>query len=93
MIDGVCPISRGLVTNMDLMEKLLTLVFEKLGVESAGCTVYMTEDVRNPPPFRQKIATMMFEKFEVEALRLIKAPQASIQHLGKLSALIVDCGH
>jgi actin-related protein len=60
------------------MQKLLIQVFEKLEVPSKGSTVYMTEDVRNPPAFRQKIATMMFEKFEIQALRLVKAPEASI---------------
>jgi actin len=58
------PIERGIVTNWDDMEEILHHTFyNELHVNPAEHPVLLTEPSRNPKANREKMAQLMFEKF------------------------------
>jgi actin-related protein len=66
-----CPINcneEGIVTNWDDIEKVWSAVFTELKVDSAKCPVILTESVFNAKENKEKMASIMFEVFQVPSL-------------------------
>jgi actin beta/gamma 1 len=97
-VRGVCtfksPIERGIVTNWDDMEKLWHHTFyNKLYVAPEECPVFITEPSLNPKANRERMTQIMFETFNVPALRVEKVAYLSLAADGCTTGCVVDSGH
>ena len=58
----------GIIQNWDEIEKVWKNVFDQLKVDAAKSTVILTEEPFNAKENREKMVSLMFETFKVEAL-------------------------
>jgi actin-related protein len=65
-----CLIERGLVTNWEEIEKIWQHCFKQLGLESSAQPVLLTDSIIGATENREKMATLMFEKFDAPALNI-----------------------
>lgn len=87
------PIERGLVTSWDDMETLCKHLFEwELGVKASDRPVLMTEPSLNPREAREKMAEVMFEKFNVPAFYLSDQAVLALYASACVTGLVVDSG-
>ncbi|XP_066121287.1 actin-related protein T2 [Saccopteryx bilineata] len=87
------PIERGLVTGWDEAEELWRHLFEReLGVKASERPVLMTEPSLNPREAREKMAEVMFEKFQVPAFYLSDQAVLALYASACVTGLVVDSG-
>ncbi|XP_054439980.1 actin-related protein T2 [Pteronotus mesoamericanus] len=87
------PIERGLVTSWDDAEQLWKHLFEwELGVKARDQPVLMTEPSLNPREAREKMATVMFESFQVPAFYLSDQAVLALYASACVTGLVVDSG-
>ncbi|XP_062939078.1 actin-related protein T2-like [Cynocephalus volans] len=87
------PIERGLITHWDDVEKLWEHIFEwELRVKPCQQPVLMTEPSLNLLATREKIAEMMFEKFNVPAFYLSNHAVVALYASACVTGLVVDSG-
>ncbi|XP_029652464.2 actin-like [Octopus sinensis] len=87
------PIERGVITNWDDMEKIWLHAFKELNVAPAESSVLLTEAVSNPKDNREKMAEIMFEKFNTHALCIADQAPLSLFASGRITGMSVDVGH
>jgi len=92
------PIEHGVVYGWDDMEKLLHHTFyEGLRVAPEEVAVLLSMPPNNPKANSERMVQMMFETFNVTALRLEAAPVLALFASGKTTGTVVllgdDCAH
>ena len=87
------PIERGIVTNWDDMETLWRHTFYKeLNVKPEKHPVLLSEVALNPGVNREKMAEIMFEKFNTPALYIAIQGVLSLYATSRVSGIVLDCG-
>eukprot|EP01106_Pelomyxa_sp_JSP_P014819 TRINITY_DN4856_c1_g1_i1.p1 TRINITY_DN4856_c1_g1~~TRINITY_DN4856_c1_g1_i1.p1 ORF type:complete len:365 (+),score=92.69 TRINITY_DN4856_c1_g1_i1:101-1096(+) len=87
------PITHGVVTDWENMEALWAHTFQnELRVDARCHPIFMTEPAMNPRENRNKMAHLMFEKFEVPGLFVSVQAIPSLFSSGKRSGVVLDAG-
>jgi len=87
------PISHGIVTNWDDMEKIWQHTFtSELRVSPEDHPVMLTEAPANPKANREKMTQIMFETFNVPKLYISIQAVLSLYASGRTTGLVVDSG-
>ena len=87
------PIEHGIVTNWDDMEKIWHHTFyNELKIAPEEYPVLMTEAPLNPKANREKIAQIMFETFNIPALRVKLSSVLSLFASGRTTGIVLDSG-
>ncbi|XP_014767996.1 actin, cytoplasmic 2-like [Octopus bimaculoides] len=87
------PIERGIITNSDEMEKIWLHAFKELKVAPAESSVLLTEAVFNSKDNREKMAEIVFEKFNTHALCIADQALLSLFASGRITGMSVNVGH
>ncbi|CAG7731069.1 unnamed protein product [Allacma fusca] len=87
------PIDHGVIVNWDDMEKIWQHTFDaQLRVDPAEQPILLTEAAMNPKANREKMAEIMFEKFNVPALYVDTQAVLCLYASGRTTGLVLDCG-
>ncbi|XP_022103909.1 actin-5-like [Acanthaster planci] len=93
ILDLKHPIEHGIVTNWDDMEKIWNHTFyHELRVAPEEHPLLLTDAALNPKANREKMAEVMFEKFDVYSLHIGIQAVLSVLSYGRGTALSVECG-
>ena len=92
------PIEHGIVTSWDNMERLWHHTFyNELRIQPEEHPVLLTEAPLNLEKFnaanRQKMALIMFEKFNVPAMYMAVHSTLALFATGRSTGLVIDCGY
>jgi len=95
ILESKYPIEGGIVTNWDDMEKLwLHTFYNGLRVAPEEHRILITDTPLNPKPDREKMAQIMFEKFNVPGFYVGNQAVMSLYAAGRTAAgLVLDCGY
>jgi actin-related protein len=86
-------LERGIIKDWPLLEKFLHNVFyNMLRVDSKNHPLLLSEDPMNPVEDRNKMAKIMFEKFNIPKLLIMMQQSLSILAAGRVTGCIVDIG-
>lgn len=84
----------GLVENWDLFEQILSHTFKReLRVETRENAMMFSDPIHNGRKARERVAELMFEKFEVPALYLARSAVLSAYANGRTTGIVLDVGH
>ena len=87
------PIEHGIVNDWDDMEKVWEHTFtNELRVSPEEHNVMLTEAPMNPKGNREKMATIMFESFNVPGLYIAIQAVLSLYSAGKFTGIVCDSG-
>ena len=87
------PIQRGVVVDMDRMEKLLDHVFtNELGVKSSNINLLLTDSPINTKDNKKALCDMVFEKFKVKSFSLMNTAILSLYSTGTTTGLVTESG-
>lgn len=87
------PWANGDISDWDTLETLLDHAFSSaLRVDPANHALLMTEPAWLTKGSREKLSELLFEKYQVPALYLAKAPVLSAFASGRSTALVLDMG-
>lgn len=87
------PIEHGVVEDWDGMEKIWEHCFTfELRCEASEHKVMLTEAPMNPKENREKMASIMFETFNVRALYIAIQAVLSLYSAGKFTGIVCDSG-
>uniref|UniRef100_A0A5K3FBW8 Actin n=1 Tax=Mesocestoides corti TaxID=53468 RepID=A0A5K3FBW8_MESCO len=87
------PVESGVVTNWDDMERILRYIYEnKLRVSPEEHPVLVTEAVLNSKHNREKMATCLFETFNVPAMYVAIQAALSLYSSGRTTGVAVEIG-
>jgi len=87
------PITHGIVTNWDDMQKIWEYTLEELNVQnSEQHPVLLTEAPNNPRSNRGKAAEIFFETFSVPALYVQVQAVLSLYASGRTTGVVLDSG-
>lgn len=88
------PIQRGVIVDWDSMEKIWSHTFyNELRVAPEKQRVVLTEPPLNPKSNRERIAQIMFNKFNVKGIHLCQKLVLSLYSTGKTTGLVISCGY
>ncbi|XP_033755513.1 actin, cytoplasmic 2-like isoform X4 [Pecten maximus] len=86
------PIERGIVTDWEAMETVWKHAFDDLCVKSSDTNVLVTEPPMNPRSNREKMAQIMFEKFNPRGMYVVGPNVLSSFSSGRGTGLVIDSG-
>jgi len=87
------PISRGVITSWDNMEKIWHHAFyNELRVDPEEHSILATEVPLNPKPIREKMTEIMFEVFHSPAVYVANTGVLSMYATGRTTGIIVESG-
>mmetsp|Transcript_987 Transcript_987/g.1179 ORF Transcript_987/g.1179 Transcript_987/m.1179 type:complete len:377 (-) Transcript_987:78-1208(-) len=87
------PISSGIVTEWELMEKVWEYCFSnELRVDPTEHKVLLTEAPMNPKANREKMTQLMFETFQVQGLYVAIQAVMSLYSNGRTTGMVCDSG-
>lgn len=94
---GICklsyPISHGIVTNWDFMEKIFNhTFFNELRIEPSEHSVLLTEAPMNPKKNRENMVTIMFESFDIPQFYIAIQAVLSLYSSGRTTGIVLDSG-
>ncbi|KAL4449973.1 hypothetical protein ABPG74_015092 [Tetrahymena malaccensis] len=92
MLELTKPVEEGTVKNWQDMELLWDYSFKKLGAETKGNTVLMTEPVLNPAQNRKKMAEVLFEQFNFGRMQIGIQALLSLYCEGLTTGMLLDSG-
>jgi len=87
------PIEGGIVTNWDDMEKLWYHTFNGLRVSPEEHRVLIADTPLNPKPDREKMAQIMFEKFNIPGFYVGSQAVMSLYASGRTDGLVLESGY
>ncbi|XP_031568355.1 actin-like [Actinia tenebrosa] len=91
-LDLSYPMEHGAVVDWEDMEKYWKYAFGKLNVDFTNHGVLMTEAPSNPPENRDKMAEIMFEKFQTQFFYVPVSAQLVMYSVGRVSGIVLDSG-
>ncbi|XP_069112430.1 actin, cytoplasmic 1-like isoform X2 [Argopecten irradians] len=86
------PIERGVVTDWDAMERIWDFTFKSLDATPSDKNVLLTDLQMNPKWNREKMAQVMFEKFQPQGMFVFSPNVLSHYANGRVSALLLESG-
>ncbi|BFZ00049.1 hypothetical protein BsWGS_03088 [Bradybaena similaris] len=87
------PVQRGVVTDWDSMEVLLEHLFQStLSIKSQERPVLVTDTPKNPPENKEKMAEVLFEKFQVPGFFSACQAVLCLYSAGRTTGLVLDIG-
>jgi len=87
------PIEHGIVTNWDDMEKIWNHTFyNELRVDPEEHNILLTEAPSGPKANREKMVSIMFETFNVQATYVAIQAVLSLYASGRTTGIVLDCG-
>jgi len=87
------PIEHGIVTNWDDMEKIWNHTFyNELRVNPEEHNILLTEAPSGPKANREKMVSIMFETFNVQATYVAIQAVLSLYASGRTTGIVLDCG-
>ncbi|CAG9773830.1 unnamed protein product [Ceutorhynchus assimilis] len=88
------PIEHGIIQDFDQVEKLLERVFVKeLQLKPEEHPILLTQPPKNPQKDKEKLAEILFEKFNVPALYEEVHSVLTFYASGRSAGVIVESGH
>ncbi|XP_076257527.1 actin-2-like [Rhynchophorus ferrugineus] len=90
----VYPLKHGVIQNFDHMEILFDHIFEKeLHIQPEGHPILLTQIPKNPQKDKERLAEMIFEKYDAPALYEEVNSVLTFYSSGRPAGLIVESGH
>ena len=87
------PIKRGLIDNMEYMEKIWQYTYEsELIVDAKEHPVFLTEPPKNDPKKREQTMQLFFETIGVNAFYLSIQAVLGLYSTGRKTGLVIDSG-
>jgi actin len=87
------PVSRGIVTNWDNMERIWHHAFySELRVAPEDHPVLLTEPPLNPRGNREKMTQIMFETFGVPAIQIATSARLALHASGRSTGIVIESG-
>ena len=87
------PVEEGIITNWDYMEKLWNYIFyNELKVTPEAHNLLLTENIFNSNRNREKIAQIMFEKFNIFNIHIEPQPTMTLFSTSKTTGLVFESG-
>lgn len=86
------PIEKGQIVNWDDMMLMWEHAFGLLKIESTSKPVLLTESPLNCITNREKMVSVMFEKFKVPSLHISNASSLPLYATGRSTGIVLDCG-
>ena len=87
------PVQRGVITDMEHLEKILFHIFEKeFDLSTKEMNVLMTDSPMNSKENKMEICKMMFETFKVNKFTLINQATLSLFSTGTTTGLVAESG-
>lgn len=87
-------IENGQISDWEMYTDLVSHIFDDLlRTPPTEHSILFSEQPLTPKINREKLCQIMFEKFEVPAIQIVKKPALSLFSQGKTSGLVVDVGH
>ncbi|KAH0794200.1 actin [Histomonas meleagridis] len=87
------PVSHGIVTNWDDMERIWQYIFYKeLRVDPAEHAVLLTEAPKNPKANREKMLQLQIETFNVPACCICTQPVLSLYSTDCVTGVVLESG-
>lgn len=87
------PVSHGIVTNWEEMEKIWQYTFEnELRVSTEDHPILLTEAPLNPKINREKMVEIMFEAFNAPATYIAIQAVLSLYSSGRTTGIVLDSG-
>lgn len=91
-VTEVHPVEQGIVVNWDVMQDVYEKTLNKLDVFSEDHKVFIAESPLNPNYMREKMAEIMFESFDVQALYLKDTAALSLLSFGLTTGTVLESG-
>ncbi|ESO00621.1 hypothetical protein HELRODRAFT_187209 [Helobdella robusta] len=94
MLEVSYPMENGIVRNWDDMIALYKYTFgpDKLNIDPTNCKILLTEPPMNPLKNREKMAEVMFEQFNFQAIYIAIQAVLTLYAQGLLTGVVVDSG-
>ena len=87
------PIERGIVTHWDDMEKIWHHIFHnELQTSPEDRPMLITEAPLNPKGNREKMAQILFERFQTLALHVANDAPLVLYTNGRITGIVLNCG-
>jgi len=86
------PMENGIIRNWEDMGHLWDKCFEKLGVDTHGRKVLLTEPPMNPLANRERMCEVMFERYGFDGVYVAIQAVLSLYAQGLASGVVVDSG-
>ncbi|GAM18472.1 hypothetical protein SAMD00019534_016470 [Acytostelium subglobosum LB1] len=86
------PMTNGVVTDWENMEKVWTHAYELLKIQSSEHPVLMTDVPNNPRLHRERAAELLFETYNAPAIYFSIPAILSLYASGKTTGIVVDSG-
>mmetsp|Transcript_15038 Transcript_15038/g.24903 ORF Transcript_15038/g.24903 Transcript_15038/m.24903 type:complete len:389 (-) Transcript_15038:6-1172(-) len=94
MLNCSHPIQHGVIIDWDSMERIWSHVFyNELHVAPDKQRVILTVPPLSPRSNRERIAHIMFDKFNVIGIHLVDQYVLSLYATGKTTGLVINCGY
>ena len=88
------PVERGVVQDLDRLEKLLEHVFtNELKVKTTSMNLLMTDAPGNSKDKKKALCDLMFEKFKIASFSLQNTASLSLFSTGSTTGLVAESGH
>ena len=88
------PVERGVVQDLDRLEKLLDHIFtNELKVKTSSMNLLMTDAPGNSKEKKKALCDLMFEKFKIASFSLQNTASLSLFSTGTTTGLVAECGH
>lgn len=88
----VHPVEHGIVVDWDVMQDVYDKTMSKLEVNPEECNVLIAESPLNPNYMREKLAEIMFEYLDVQALYLQNTSVLSLLNFGLTTGTVLESG-
>lgn len=86
------PIEKRMITDLENMEKIWTYIFKEISVKTKDHPILLTEGPLNPINNREKMAEIMFEKFDAPSIFIATQATLSLFSVGRTNGLVLDSG-
>ena len=87
------PIEKGLINNWDDYEKILGhILTDELNVAPEEHNIMLTESPNNTKKYREEMAKLMFEIFNVPGLYIANSAVLPLLSAGKFNGIVIDSG-